>query len=76
MTSNIANTLAKFANTNCTVFFWLGGISDETFPSLEGALQHASRHRVFADSIEIFVHSAVVRPPIISGEDLVALMES
>lgn len=74
MTNATVSKLVDFAHTDCPVFFWLGEIPDETFCSLEGAVRHVSLHRALADSVEIFVHSAVARPPIISGEDLVALM--
>ncbi|WP_426125920.1 hypothetical protein [Pararhizobium sp. PWRC1-1] len=75
MTNATVSKLAEFAHTDCTVFFWLGEVPDETFCSLERAVRHVNRHPALADSVEIFVHSATTRPPIISGEDLVVLMK-
>ncbi|CDZ74068.1 Hypothetical protein NGAL_HAMBI2610_57000 [Neorhizobium galegae bv. orientalis] len=65
-----------YARVPATVHCWSEDVPSRTFVSLERALAYCRKNISELPAIELFVHCGQIPEPIISGEELAALIKT
>ncbi|MEN3150148.1 hypothetical protein ABCW43_22865 [Neorhizobium sp. IRAMC:178] len=65
-----------YARVPATVHCWSEDVPSQTFASLEKALAYCRQNIGELPAIEVFVHCGQIPEPIISGDELLALMKA
>lgn len=69
------NRVQGYGRTPATVHCWSDDVPSQTFGSLDKALAYCQKNIGDLPAIEVFVHCGQVPEPIISGDELEALMK-
>jgi len=70
------NRVQGYGHAPATVHCWSDDVPSQTFGSLEKALAYCKKNIGDLPAIEVFVHCGQVPEPIISGNELEALMKT